>query len=87
MASEIVVIEQRLKDLKAKNENLDKAVAKLHFDIIKAENKLSKKQSKQHEKVVVVEEARKALEEAQLAKESLVRHQDKLNLAVMALLG
>ena len=44
MSSEIAIVEQRLKDLKEKKENLDKAVGKLQVDIIKAENKSSRKQ-------------------------------------------
>ena len=45
MASEINIIEQRLRDLKKKKDKLDMAVEKLRLDIIKAESKLSKKQA------------------------------------------
>ena len=45
MATEIAIVEQRLKDLKEKKGKLDKAVRKLHVDIIKVESKLSKKQA------------------------------------------
>ena len=45
MAIEITLTEQRLRDWKEKKDKLDAVVGKLHLDIIKAENKLSKKQA------------------------------------------
>ena len=43
MSSEIAIVEQKLKALKEKKDVLNQAVGKLRVDIIKAENKLSKK--------------------------------------------
>ena len=57
MATEITLIEQRLRDLKEKKDKLDAAIGKLCLDIIKAENKLSKKQAYHQEKLAVVDGA------------------------------
>ena len=64
MAAEIILAEQRLRDLKEKKGILDTTIGKLQLDIIKVESKLSKKQAHHREKLAVVEGARKALEES-----------------------
>ena len=66
MSSEIAATKQRLRDLKEKKENLDKAVGKLRVNIIRAESKLSKKQTQCQEKATAIEDAHKVLEEANL---------------------
>ena len=64
MASESAIVEQRLMDLKEKNDKLDKVIRKLSLDIIKVESKLLKKQAQCQEKMAIVEKAQKTLEEA-----------------------
>ena len=73
MASEMIVTEHKLWDLKEKKGKLDTAVGKLRLDIIKAESKLSKKQAQHREKLVVVEGARKVLAEAQFGKKGMAQ--------------
>ena len=86
MASEIAFVEQRLKALKEMKEILDKAISKLWVDIIKAESKLSKKQSQCQEKATIVEGARKSLEKARAARDKVAKQQEELKLAVRAFL-
>ena len=87
MAQEISQVEERLKVLKAKKQTLDQAVGKLRLDIVKAENRLSNKQSQRQAKSFLVEEARKSLEDVQAAKDEVAKQQEELKLVVRGFLA
>ena len=87
MAQEIAQVEERLKVLKTKKQILDQAVGKLRLDIVKADNRLSNKQSQGQAKSSFVEEARKSFENVQAARDEVAKQQEKLKLVVRALLA
>ena len=87
MTQEINQVEERLKVLKAKKQTLDQAVGKLRLDIVKAENRLSNKQSQRQAKSSLVEEARKSLEDVQAAKDGVAKQQEELKLVVRGFLA
>ena len=87
MATEIALTEERLRILKERKNVLDQAVGKLRVDIIKAKSKLSRKRSLRQVKVSLVEETRKYLEEAQVAKAGVAKQPEELKLAIRTLLA
>ena len=62
-------------------------MGKLRLDIVKAENRLSNKQSQRQAKSFLVEEARKSLEDVQAAKDEVAKQQEELKLVVRGFLA